>query len=82
LKIFDDPPSIPMSDVKNRSHCGEFHQNPCQQKQEKACHRRKRRFAVIAFQTSCFDFGFHDCTADFSARKLRAVAATDVQIIA
>jgi hypothetical protein len=37
---------------------------------------------VIAFQTSCFDFGFHDCTADFSARKLRAIAAADVQIIA
>jgi hypothetical protein len=33
-------------------------------------------------QTTHFNFGFHDRTSDFRARKLQAIAAADVQITA
>jgi hypothetical protein len=68
-----------MSGVENWSECSELHQDPRKQEQDKAGHRGKRRFALIALRTSCFDCGFHDRTRDLSARKLRAVAAADVQ---
>jgi hypothetical protein len=71
-----------MSDVEHWSECSELHQDPGKQKQDKAGHRGKRRFALIALRTSCFDCDFHDRTCDLGARKSRAVAAADVQISA
>jgi hypothetical protein len=71
-----------MSGVENWSECSELHHDPGQQKQEKAGHCGKWRFALIALQTHWFDCGSHDRTSDLSARKLRAVAAVDVQISA
>jgi hypothetical protein len=71
-----------MSDVKHWSPCSELHQKPGQQEQDKAGHGGKRRFALIALQTSHFDWNFHGRTADLSARKLRVDAAADVQISA
>ena len=68
-----------MSGVENWSECSELHQDPGKQEQDKAGHHRKWRFALIASQTSGFDYGFHGRTSDLSARKLRAVAAADVQ---
>jgi hypothetical protein len=74
--------SIPMSGVKHWSPCSELHQDPGQQEQDKAGQGRKRRFALIALQTSYFDWTFHDRTADLSSRKLQVDAADDVQISA
>jgi hypothetical protein len=71
-----------MSEVKDRSKCSELHQDSRDEGEEQTSDPRKWRFALIVLHTSCFDFGFHGCTADFSARDLRAVAATDVQISA
>jgi hypothetical protein len=71
---------IPANDVKHWSPCSELHQDPGQQEQDKARHRRKRRFALIALQTSYFDWNFHDRTADVSACNLQADAAVDVPI--
>jgi hypothetical protein len=56
--------SMPMSGVKHWTPCSELHQDSGQQKYEKAGHGRKRRFALIALQTSYFDWDFHDRTAD------------------
>jgi hypothetical protein len=67
--------------VKHWSKCSELHQDSRDKEQEQTGDPRKRRFAVIVLRTSCFDFAFHDRTADFSARQLRAAAA-DVQISA
>jgi len=67
--------------VKHWSKCSELHQDSRDKEQEQAGDSRKWRFALIVLDTSCFDFGFHDRTADFSARNLRAAAA-DVQISA
>jgi hypothetical protein len=55
-------PSISMSDVEKWGEHSELHQDPGEQKQEKAGHRGKRRFALIALRTSCFDRGLHDRT--------------------
>jgi len=51
-----------MCDMKNRTERGELRQHASQKEQEKAGDCRKWRFAVIAFQTRCFDCGFHDRT--------------------
>jgi hypothetical protein len=71
-----------MSDVENWSECSELNQDPRYQDHDKAGHTRIRRLAFIAPQTSGFDCGFHDRTSDLSTRKLRALAAADVQISA
>jgi hypothetical protein len=73
--------SIPLSDVKHWGPCGELHQDPSQQEQDKAGHDRERRF-LIALQTSSFDWNFHDRTADLPLASSRVDAAADVQISA
>jgi hypothetical protein len=55
-------PSISMSDVEKWGEYSELHQDPGEQKQEKAGYRGKRRFAWIALRTSCFHCGPHDRT--------------------
>jgi hypothetical protein len=70
-----------MSGVEKWNEYSELPQDPGEQKQEKAGHRGKRRFALIALRTSCFDCALHHRTRDLSARKMRAVAvaAADLQ---
>jgi hypothetical protein len=51
-----------MSDVEKWGKYSELHQDPGEEKQEKAGHRGKRRFALIDLRTSCFDCGLHDRT--------------------
>jgi hypothetical protein len=51
-----------MSGVEKWDGYSEFHQDSGEQKREKAGHRGKRRFALIALRTSCFDYGLHDRT--------------------
>ena len=55
-----------MNGVENWGECSELHQDPGKQKQDKAGDRGKRRFALIALRTSCFDCGFHDRTGDLT----------------
>jgi hypothetical protein len=71
-----------MSEMEDWSKCSDLHQDSRYKEHEQAGDPGKWRFTLIVPHTNCFDFGFHDCTADFSARKLRAIAAADVQIIA
>jgi hypothetical protein len=71
-----------MGEVENWGECSKLSQHSRRQEHDKASDSRIRRSALIALQRSSFDFGFHDRTVGFSARKLRAIAASDVQISA
>jgi hypothetical protein len=62
-----------MSQVKDRGKCSELHQDSCDQEQDKTGNPGKWRFALAVLRASCFDFGCHECTADLSARKPRAL---------